>query len=344
MANKKQYITVLSIIASFAVVMLHTNDIFWAFSYEPKWVLANIIESVMYFAAPVFFMISGATLIDYRKKYDTKTFFKKRFSKIALPFVFWSTMYFVFHCLIGKRSFSEFSILSFINSIFNVKYITFYWFFISLISIYLAIPVLSAISENKRRSILKYIIITSFVLNALLPLLFSLTNGKLQFNYGLNMPYGLNYMILPIAGYYISSYELSKKTKMLIYTSGIIGVLTIFFGTLVYSYGAGHYIDIFKGYQNAPCICYSCAVFLLFKSIPFEKSPAFLKKVIDFFAPTTFGIYLLHRFVLDIIITYLPIGNHQILHRVFSPFVIYIVCALISKAMQKIPIVKKLIP
>lgn len=63
--KKKEYLTILSVISAIAVVMLHTNGCFWRFSYERYWFTANIIESVMYFAVPVFFMISGATLLDY---------------------------------------------------------------------------------------------------------------------------------------------------------------------------------------------------------------------------------------------------------------------------------------
>ena len=35
-------------------------------------------------------MITGTTLMQYRERYDTKTFFKKRFSKVLVPFLFWA--------------------------------------------------------------------------------------------------------------------------------------------------------------------------------------------------------------------------------------------------------------
>lgn len=78
--NKKdtRYITVLSVLSSLAVVFLHTNGCFWGgVGHNARWISANIIESLFYFAVPIFFMISGATLLDYRKRYDTKTFVKK---------------------------------------------------------------------------------------------------------------------------------------------------------------------------------------------------------------------------------------------------------------------------
>ena len=59
----RQYITVLSVLSALAVVFLHANGCFWGFSYEPYWLTANVIESVFYFAVPVFFMDSGANLL-----------------------------------------------------------------------------------------------------------------------------------------------------------------------------------------------------------------------------------------------------------------------------------------
>ena len=53
------------------------NGCFWQFSYDRYWITANIIECICYFAVPIFFMISGATLLNYRKRYTTAVFFKK---------------------------------------------------------------------------------------------------------------------------------------------------------------------------------------------------------------------------------------------------------------------------
>lgn len=74
--TKVPYLSALNALSCIAVVMLHTNSCFWEFSKARYWVTANVIECVMYFAVPVFFMISGATLLDYRERYSTKTFFK----------------------------------------------------------------------------------------------------------------------------------------------------------------------------------------------------------------------------------------------------------------------------
>lgn len=61
--SKTAYISILSIIAALSVVLMHANVSFWLDIKKPFWNTSNIIESVSYFAVPVFFMISGATLI-----------------------------------------------------------------------------------------------------------------------------------------------------------------------------------------------------------------------------------------------------------------------------------------
>ncbi len=86
---RNNYLTILNVISCIAVVYLHANGCFWHYSTARYWATANIIENVCYFAVPVFFMCSGVTLIDYRKKYSTRIYFQKRIRKTVVPFVFW---------------------------------------------------------------------------------------------------------------------------------------------------------------------------------------------------------------------------------------------------------------
>ena len=71
---RNNYLTILNVISCIAVVYLHANGCFWHYSTARYWATANIIENVCYFAVPVFFMCSGVTLIDYRKKYSTRIY------------------------------------------------------------------------------------------------------------------------------------------------------------------------------------------------------------------------------------------------------------------------------
>ncbi|WP_432645875.1 acyltransferase family protein [Mediterraneibacter gnavus] len=57
--------------------------------YNFEWILSLFIEKVCFFAVPVFFMITGATLIDYPKRYNLKTYVKKRINKTVIPWLAW---------------------------------------------------------------------------------------------------------------------------------------------------------------------------------------------------------------------------------------------------------------
>lgn len=70
-------------ISAFAVVVLHINgELFWSFNKERYWIMGNIIDCIFYFAVPVFFMITGATLLDYPKRYGLKEYVKNKIIKI----------------------------------------------------------------------------------------------------------------------------------------------------------------------------------------------------------------------------------------------------------------------
>lgn len=79
--RKKNYITFLSIVSAIAVVILHTNGCFWIFSNNRYWYTANIIECIFYFAVPVFFMITGITLMNYRENMIQRHILKKELLK-----------------------------------------------------------------------------------------------------------------------------------------------------------------------------------------------------------------------------------------------------------------------
>ena len=52
------FVDVLVVFSALAVVFLHANAIFWTRPQGRLWLTSNIIESVCYFAVPVFFMMT----------------------------------------------------------------------------------------------------------------------------------------------------------------------------------------------------------------------------------------------------------------------------------------------
>lgn len=264
--ERKNYITLLSVISAIAVVCLHTNGCFWSFSKERYWFTANIIECVFFFAVPIFFMITGVTLIDYQEKYSTKEYFKKRINKTFIPFIIWSLFGLLFGIFAEKSiSINDIDIKYIFNGIFSTSFTVIYWFFTSLFIIYLCIPLFSSVEKAKKKSTFLYLVIVGIIFNSLLPFINNV------FNLGLYLPITVlvasGYLIYPLLGYLLDRIELTKKQKIIIYIVGIIGLLMHIIGTYKLSMDAGKIIDTYKGYTNIPCIMYSVAIFVLLKDI-----------------------------------------------------------------------------
>ncbi len=341
--KRKNYITILRVISAIAVVFVHTNCCFGDFSYSRYWLTAAIFQCLIFFAVPVFFMVTGATLIDYQKKYSTKEYFKKRFLSTVVPFLVWNTIGFVFLLLIHKISVKDLNVKYIFEGFLSIDtFVPYFWFFITLFSVYLCIPVLSSIKEDKKKSILTYLAIGGAIFNILIPFICNVFHIKVNFNIDFVMCSG--FLVYPIVGYLLDQTELTFKKRLVIYIFGIIGLLMHLLGTVYLSYKAGALVETFSGYWNIPCLLYAMAIFVFVKSISERiKSKKFMK-VFDFLSKYTFPIYLLHFFVLEVYYTVRVVDTRSIYFRLGFPFVVIPVCILIAWLIRKIPFVKKIMP
>lgn len=330
------YITVLNVISALAVVGMHLNGCFWQFSRERWWVSANIIESVLFFAVPVFFMITGTTLLGYTKRYNTKTFFIRRLKKTIIPFVFWSLVAFLLRVFFVKDiSWGVVTIGYIVDGVLNSKFNSFFWFFPPLFGIYLSIPLFACLEECNKTAILKYLACSCFLLNCLVPFLF--TVFKIKIHFPVVIAVGSGYLLYLILGYVFNKLDFSKKEKRIIYLLAFLGLFIQMCGTYFLSMEAGKVVRTYKGYNNVPCILYSLGVFLFIKenahwlnTVPFRGGLLKLKNY-------TFAIYLLHWFVMHSLIRAFHIDIHSIVYRLGGIFVVSFICVCIAWVIRKIP-------
>lgn len=340
--GKILYYSVLNVLACLGVCILHCNGVFWTFPKGRLWIDSNILETVFYFAVPIFFMLTGATLVDYRDKYNTKVFFKKRIKRTLLPFLFWSLFGMLYQVLFSNGDISELSILHIIEKIFNTEFTGIYWFFIPLFAVYLCMPLLNAI-ENKKK-IFIYMIIVGVLLKSLLPLVFNILT--IRYNAAIVPPVINNYMIYVLIGYMISHCEIKLKYRLIIYFFGALGWGMHFFGTVFLSLKSDAIVDIFKGYENLPALMYSVAIFLLIKSIKWEvicgkiKS---LRKLLGLLASNTFGVYLIHIYLIQTITDVTGLNGDSIWWRTLGACGIFILCEICVYLIKKIPFIGSLV-
>lgn len=338
------YITVLNVISALSVVGLHTNGCFWQFSKERWWFTANIIESVLYFAVPCFFMMTGATLLDYAKQYDTKIFFVRCLKKTVIPFIFWSLVALLFRIYFFKNiSWNVVTVSYVVDGVLNTKFNGLFWFFPPLFGLYLSIPLFACLDENKNVTVLKYLAGSCFLLNCLIP--FLLTVFKIKIRFPIVVAVGSGYLLYLILGYLFNKLDFSKKEKRIIYLLAFLGLLVHMCGTYFVSMEAGKIIKIYKGYNNVPCILYSMGIFLFIKENVQQLRTESFRMGLQLLKDYTFSIYLLHWFVMHSLIRAFHIDTHSIIYRLGGIFLISFICVCITWAIRKIPwLGRKILP
>lgn len=352
MENNKKYILyfdLLNIFACFAVVALHVNGAVHTFAKTRNWVSCMFIEALFYFAVPVFFMLTGATLMNYRKRYDTGAFFKKRIFKTFVPFMIWSIIGICWSIFYTKgMKISDINTpAKFISAVINCKGMGIYWFFPALFSVYLTIPLFSLVDEDKRigkKGIFTYLILVYIVLNVLLPFVCRLTG--IQWNSALNAVSCGGYVVWFLIGYLLANTDINKKFRILIYILGLIGFFMYFYLTVQNSFKTGRFDKTYAGYMNIPAIFMGTAVFVLFKygkwnSIEkHEKAVRFVRNL----SSASFGVYLIHYYLKDFSIRHFGIDPRSTLYRIVVTFIIYGLSVIIVRAIQKIPVIRKMVP
>ena len=180
------YMDILNIMACFCVVFIHhSNTLVARYSDTPLWREGLVIECGMYWVVPAFVMISGANLLNYRKKYTTAEFLKKRFLRTVVPFLIWSVVYLVWKVQTEQMVLDSHDPVDIFNIIINYREQAIFWYFIPLFGCYLAMPIFSLAADNRR--LLWYATGVNFFFVSVVPVLKTL--------FGLNIS-----MAVPISG------------------------------------------------------------------------------------------------------------------------------------------------
>lgn len=342
--NRIIYYDVLNIIAIIAVIALHCNSIVHGKPNTRAWISSLVVECICYFAVPLFCMLSGATLMNYREKYDTKTFFKKRVLKVVIPFIFWAIVMFIWKIHIKWLDVSKFhTVADWINAFLaNQEEATYYFMFV-ILGLYLTMPVLSLLAKKEYTKQLWFIVLLYFIFNAFLPNILGLF--KIQYNNNLSTQLG-GYTIFVILGYLLSTQKIDKKYRILIYIGALIGVLYRFSTTFYLSKQAGTVIKTTWGYTSWHSILLTSAVFLFVKNMNLEQKIRNKKisQVLMQISSCSFGIYLIHKIIMYYEQTIFNINTFSWKWRTIGIIITYLISLAVVFILKKIPIIKKIVP
>ena len=337
------YYDILNILACFCVILLHCNGMAHVYSNNRGWYISLFVDCIACWAVPVFFMLTGATLMNYRKKYDTKTFFKKRVLKTLIPFIVWATIVFIWKKTNNIIKIDDLSIRGIMNFIILDNEEVTYWFFWAIFSIYLCLPVLSHLTEEKHRKTLWYIAIVSAIFNSA-PGLLNIIGISWNDNFKFNIAGG--YLMYVVFGYLLSTQEIKKRWRIIIYILGICAILIKYIGTVYYSTKLGVINKFFWDYPLFVCLFIAVAVFVFIKSVNYNniKNNVKITNIISKISACSFGIYLIHRIVMYYQLHLLSINDHSWQWRSIGAITTYLIALAIVLVLRKIPIIKKIVP
>ena len=206
------YIDILNILSCFAVVVLHCSGGVFYYQKTRLWFIYMFLQTVAHFAVPVFFMITGANLLDYRKKYDTKTFFKKRAARTLAPFLFWSLLYWV-RPFVLKQATAPMSAKGLFLAIFNNEANYVFYFFYCIFAVYMCLPLFSLAADKKNIKTIEYVCVLGFVFNSVLPLV---NRFVIPVYGGLTPVIVTGYVVFVFMGWLIKNKDYTKKARILI--------------------------------------------------------------------------------------------------------------------------------
>lgn len=313
----------LRLLASLMVVSIHIADTVTgsATNYLGglSWWLANFIQAFSRGAVPIFVLQSGALMLN-KPKVTSSYLSSKAIRRLLVLGIFWITLFFVLQSTWHGVIYSPWSL---IQDIWNSKISHLYYIYL-IIGLYLMTPYIQKWNQ-------KISLKTTFVFLTI-SILWEYLFNQFEIYNPLNTA-----MILwiPYLPYYLLGSKLKDlKINKYYLLAGIAGTTLInaisnYYGTLSLGLGTiawwmNHNGDYFWSNLSPTVAILSIAIFSLF-SLKFFNFPAKINHAAKYLATYTYGVYLVHPFLIDLFdrLTGMPI--HKVAHDIWIYFSLKII-------------------
>jgi surface polysaccharide O-acyltransferase-like enzyme len=297
----------LRVIAIYMVMQIHTGE----FEYEgPNGTVLHTAgswavgwtNSLLRVCVPLFVMITGFFLFPIENE---RKFFRKRFTRVLIPFVIWCAVYAFYYY--GQGTISLHTALLNIAKI-TVNYGTevgHLWFVYMLMAIYLIAPVFSPwIVSASRKSMELFLVLWG--VSMLLPfihLFFSEVWGECYWNATPTLYYFSGFMGYAVLAAYIKRFWMapSRGIDWLAIVMVVAGYGVTAAGFL---YRLGYVqdtnsLELTWNFTTLNVAVMTAGLFLLFRNIHADRSNSLVWKWIDDLARMSYGMYLAHIIVLN---------------------------------------------
>ena len=300
---------ILRAIAIIGIVFCHASIAFvLAGINSPTFYISAFFDCLRDFSIPIFVMLSGALLIN--RKDSLVDFFKKRLSRLLIPFVFWAAIYICYSAAYIKHSFDISNAIDIFFGTSGTLGVAF-WFIWMIILIYCAIFIINKCIAFGNRKIENFDRKFISILTVLSVSYIAISHLSIFSPYASKLVYFMSFITYIIIGYFISHYDLvgSKisTTKMILIT---LIVACASYGYYIFGFVvpesimANHFV--YKGYFNLLTLTISVNIFILFKYLSktrflIDIEDKTVGKAFLTISKYSFGIYLCHYLILHIL-------------------------------------------
>lgn len=341
------YYDVLRALAIIGIVFCHSSIVFVISGiHNSDFYISAFFDCFRDFSIPVFVMLSGALLINRRD--SLKTFFKRRLSRIFIPFLFWALAYIAYssiHITNGFDLATSIDIFFGTSSTLGVAF----WFVWMIIIVYIFIFIVNKFISRYGDWIIGILTVLSIIYIIIVD--FGFYNP-----YPLKITYFLSFMSYAIIGYFLANADylesrISPSILALITSVLFICIYLYYIFCFVVPRSPAHGQLVTVGYFNLTILFMSVNFFLTFKYLSkldfmnrLESNP--IGKALTYISNCSFGIYLSHYMILDylkktlITLTDYTQQSPLIWIPLFVVLTLLISLAILT-VMNKIPYIKK---
>ena len=350
------YFSRIKALACIAVVVLHgcyITGATFARNDRERMTALFTVRNLMYWAVPAFMMVSGALMLDAKRKIDLKKIFGKYMPRMVIALFAFAEIFAVYDHAVYQKDFRPAHLLEGVrHAVFdtfteNGMSWSHTWYLYLMIAFYLMLPIYRIITKSADKKELLYLLGLLFVANSVI------TTAKTLIGSGTLIFYIFAGSIFPL--YFFMGYAIHSEKLKIGRILSVIFILIGATGMIFLTYYRLHTADadtakrvknIADQYFAVHTVLAAAGVFSIFKSFDNGKEIPFLDKAAAEIDKCSFGIYLIHMIVykhIFVVMKFDPFAHGGTGTLILMMLIAFAVSYAITRVLKFVPLVKEII-
>lgn len=334
---RKIYLDVAKIMACMAVIMQHNVSLDVE---DGLWFIRYFYYYICRFAVPVFVMATGILMLGSERNITYSNIIKKYLPRVVFPFI--GIVYVIeFTDALNMGTLHMGLLYEPLLHVFLNRVSVPYWYIYMAAGIYLVLPYIKKMVRDCSKRELEYFLLMFFTVRSIAPFLDLVLRGEYIMNLvnALQMSIFNGYIGYLVLGYYIDTYMKNisgKRFKAYI----IINITSIILPLVIVWFGQGSVFDFknwFSDIFSPNIIIFSVTFLLILKEVFKKRNDHDFTPVIKI-SQSTFGIYLLHVYMLQVfnLAGFIKSEEGAVWNIVLFSFVNFVICYIIVQILKKL--------